>query len=364
VKHLIATMVTSRAYQMPAVARTGEPPARDYVFAGPEVRRLTAEQFGDAIGLITGEWSVNPGPPRPPTGPRAKTASDAVSTGVYGREWRAASTRLSRSLGRPIRDQVISVRASQSTTLQALELVNGDLLIRWLMRGAKRMIGELQPEPLSLFNAPVAGRNPSARSFDIDVTAASRLWLIVTDTGSNAPERVLPAWTQAELVTADGAATPLSALKPVEASGTRPDPTSGTAGRVAVKAPSTLVYDISGKGFTRFRGTVDIDNSRTEVGSTLNPAVRFFVFDTAPNMERLVPPAPEPPLPSLPAVASPAQAVDRVFWHALGRAPSAAERKIAEGAIADPSRPGHVSADALADLLWAVMMKPEFQLIY
>ena len=364
VKHLIATVLSSRAYQMPAVARTSEPPARDYVFTGPEVRRLTAEQFGDAIGSITGEWSVNPGPPRPASGPRAKTASDSVSAGVYGREWRAASTRLTRAIGRPIRDQVISVRASQATTLQALELVNGDLLTRWLMRGAKRMIGELPSEPFSLFNAPVAGRNPSARAFDIDVSAASRLWLIVTDTGSNAPERVLPVWTGAEFVRADGTYVVMSELKPVESSGVRADTSASPPWRVPITAPSTLVYDISGKGFTRFRGTVDIDNSRTEVGSTLNPAVRFFVFDTPPNMERLVPPAPEPPLPAARAVSTPAEAVDRVFWHALGRAPSAAERKVAESAIADPSRPGRVSADALADLLWAVMVKPEFQLIY
>jgi hypothetical protein len=35
----------------------------------------------------------------------------------------------------------------------------------------------------------------------------------------------------------------------------------------------------------------------------------------------------------------------------------------ARTAIEDPARKGHISAEALADLLWAVMMKPEFQLI-
>jgi hypothetical protein len=63
-------------------------------------------------------------------------------------------------------------------------------------------------------------------------------------------------------------------------------------------------------------------------------------------------------------VTSVADAIDRVFLHALGRAPSAAERRLASSAIADPSRPGRVSADGLADLLWALLMKPEFQLIY
>ena len=52
--------MTSRAYQMPAVTRTAEPPARGYVFDGPEIRRLTAEQFADAIGAVTGEWEIDP----------------------------------------------------------------------------------------------------------------------------------------------------------------------------------------------------------------------------------------------------------------------------------------------------------------
>ena len=56
-KRLIATIVSSKAYQLRAVPRIGEQP-RDYVFRGPEIRRLTAEQFGDAIGAITGDWNV------------------------------------------------------------------------------------------------------------------------------------------------------------------------------------------------------------------------------------------------------------------------------------------------------------------
>jgi hypothetical protein len=56
--------------------------------------------------------------------------------------------------------------------------------------------------------------------------------------------------------------------------------------------------------------------------------------------------------------------VDRVFWYALMRPPSAEERAIAESGLRDPVRAGRVSADGLADLLWAVLMKPEFQLIY
>jgi hypothetical protein len=332
---------------------------------------LTAEQFADAIGTITGEWGVGRGGGggggaqpaaggRGATGPR--TDSEPNTSGVYAREFRTNSSRLSRALGRPIRDQVTSVRATDATTLQALELVNGDILTRWLMRGARRMIGELPPDPPSLFTAAVGGRNLQPRRFDADISRASKLWLIVSDAGSNAPERVLPVWTEAELIGPTGA-VPLSSLIPLDGSDLRRGDAAALT-RVPVKNGSTLVYDITGRGFTRLRGSLDVDNPRADIGSTLNPQLRFFIFDVEPNMARLVPPAPELPLPGRPPVTSVRAIVDYVFWSALGRAPSSPERIAAETAIADPARPGRASADAVADLLWAVLMKPEFQLIY
>jgi hypothetical protein len=115
-------------------------------------------------------------------------------------------------------------------------------------------------------------------------------------------------------------------------------------------------------------------------GSTLNPALRFFVFAAEPNMNRLLPPSPDVPMPAAAPVTTVPGVVDRIFWSALGRAPSVTERRTAEAAIADPldsargrapdvardrpSRSGKPSAAAVADLLWAVLMKPEFQLVY
>ena len=365
-KHLIATIINSRAYQMPAVPRTAEAPARNYAFRGPEIRRLTAEQLADAIGTITGEWSVLSGGQMGSGGGGGKgppADSDSPTSGVYVREYRNNSSQLTRALGRPIRDQVTSIRAVEATTLQSLELVNGEILTGWLTRGARRMIGELPADPLSLFNGSVAGRYAQPRAFDADVSRASRLWLIVADTGSNAPERVLPAFVKAEFAGPTGA-VPLSSLTPIDGSGLRGGGGTASPDRVPVKNSSRLVYDISGKGFTRFRGSLDVDNPRADIGSTLNPQLRFFIFDQEPNMARLLPPAAGMPLPGPVPVTTVGAVVDRVFWSALGRAPSASEREVAEAAITDRTRPGKASPDAVADLLWAVLMKPEFQLIY
>lgn len=372
-KHLIATLLRSRAYQMPSVAREGELSARGYVFAGPEVRRMTAEQFADAIGAITGEWSVyaaggqGSGGRTPPGSP---VPSMATTYGRYAREWRVASSDLTRALGRPVRDQVISTRSGHASTLQGLELVNGEILARWLTRGARRLAGELPPEPPSLYNRTFAGRSPSPSPFEIDVSNAARLWLVVQDNGSNVPEALEPAWAQAEFV-GSGGSTPLSALSPVDGTaaslrkGTGPVRVADSDGTgVRVANPSMLVYDIAGRGFTRFRGIIGLENRTNDIGATLNPQLRFYVFDAAPNMERLLPPAPGSPLPEPEAMTTVAQAIDRVFRHALGRAPSPAERRLAEDALRDPARGERPSAEGLADLLWAILMKPEFQLIY
>jgi hypothetical protein len=299
-KRLIGTIAKSRAYQAPLAPR-----------------RLTAEQFSDAIAAITGDWHVY----QPSNGP-----------GLYSRDWHVPADPLTRALGRPIRDQVYTTRDNAATTLQALELVNGETLTHWLNRGAKKMLGQLPPEPVALYMRQVTNKAATLPTFDVDVSKASKVWLVVQDIGSYSPEKVQAVWANAEWVGPSGA-VPLGSLP--------------------VKTPSTTVIDIAGKGYTRLRGAVGIENQ--EVTSDLNPRIRFFVFDRQPTMDRLTAVAPETPLPFAP-VKSAREAVDRVFWYALSRAPSADERAAAEKVAGTP--------EGLADLLWAVLMKPEFQYVY
>jgi hypothetical protein len=49
---------------------------------------------------------------------------------------------LMRSLGRPHRDQVVTSRPGELTTLQAIDLSNGDILAGYLSRGAKRLVNQ------------------------------------------------------------------------------------------------------------------------------------------------------------------------------------------------------------------------------
>jgi hypothetical protein len=345
-KFLIAEIVSSRTYQMVAVSRSDVSPHK-YVFNGPEVRRVTAEEMADAIGAITGEWhTVQP----EAAGSRK---NNVPLPAEYSRDWHVAATSFTRALGRPIRDQVYSTRETDATTLQALEVVNGETLTHWLLRGARKMTGQLPPEPASIFDHPLSNKG-GPYPFDVDITGATHLYLLVQDTGSYSPEKVEAIWDRAELVSPAGVKL-LSELRPLDPAGLR----EGGTG-IRVKTPSQLAYDISGKGFTRLRGSAHIEN--VEITSDLNPDIRFLIFKQQPDPDRLTPVAAETPLEPGPVLRRPAEAVDRVFNYALGRAPSPEERRTATSAIADPS--GNISPEGLADLLWAVLVKPEFQLIY
>ena len=58
-KFTMEQIMTSRAYQMPAV-NGSEREEKEFVFRGPLVRRMSAEQFVDAIATLTGNWKKSP----------------------------------------------------------------------------------------------------------------------------------------------------------------------------------------------------------------------------------------------------------------------------------------------------------------
>ena len=111
IKRLIATIVASKTYQMRAVARPDGPPAH-YSFRGPELRRLTAEQFADAIATVTGDWHIARPRPAPPAPAAAAAAATEAAQHGYGPcerqgcgrrsvfQWHEVARRLLRRAGR------------------------------------------------------------------------------------------------------------------------------------------------------------------------------------------------------------------------------------------------------------------------
>jgi len=339
-KFLLERILTSQAYQLPA-PRLANKEDKNYTFRGPLERRLTAEQFADAVSSITGEWRV--------------LAPVKAGTGTYVREWRLKSSPLTRALGRPIRDQVFTERDSEATTLQALELVNGETLAGLIHRGAKRILGELPPAPANLFDS--GEMRSGGAVIDVDISGARQLRLLIEDVDSYDPSRVIAGWADAELVS-PGGVTRLAELE-TKSKLTRGSLRIGNqtyADAVITAAPSELVYDIAGRGFTRFRATAGLDEKcRTD---EINPRIRFFVFTEEPDRRQLVRVAPERPVAAPRVERDPEALVTRIYRHALGRDPGAEERKTALEFLSPK-----LTSEGLEDLLWSVFLSPEFQFI-
>ena len=132
-KKLIYTIVTSKTYQLPStsVKEAEDIMASTYKFTGMVRRRLTAEQFADAISL-----SFNP--MYGDTSMVSKLLPERVnSKPPFVRAALVKNDPFLTALGRPNRETVSTSRTSQANLLQALELTNGDKFTRTLKRGAK-----------------------------------------------------------------------------------------------------------------------------------------------------------------------------------------------------------------------------------
>lgn len=180
-RHLMARILTSKAYQLPIDHAYDKD--EDYVFRGPLARRLSAEQFLDSIYSITGVWGEDN---------RFNVPHESDQYRGKVRAWRAASTPLTKALGRPSRDQVVLRREEQPTTLQSLEINNGEVFYNLLQRATNGVPGirYAAPEHLTnmmyrraLLREPTAeekavalellGQNPTRESL------ADLLWAIV-----------------------------------------------------------------------------------------------------------------------------------------------------------------------------------------
>jgi hypothetical protein len=344
-QYLLRLLMTSHAYQMPALV-SHERPDRPYVFRGPLVRRLTAEQFADSVSITTGQWRTLP----------------KDNNAIRVRDWELKASSLTLALGRPVRDQVFTTRDNRATTFQALELVNGELLTNTLQRGSLRLLGELPPAPVNLFDSGPMRKGSAA--FDIDISHARELWLLTQDAGSYDPTRTIAGWQDVQVSGPNGTIklkdlTTLSHF--IEDSLRAEDADLGKGIVTPLGAP--LFYPIRSLGLTRIHGRVVVDDRSRP--ADIGGSVRFFVFDAKPDPERLVKIVGEPPAPLPLPVKTVDEAIHRFNQQLLAREPTAKEMVIARTFFIAP---GHqtprLEPAALQDFLWSLFMHPDFQYLY
>jgi hypothetical protein len=108
------------------------------------------------------------------------------------------------------------------------------------------------------------------------------------------------------------------------------------------------------------RAKVGIDEAsqRNDIG----PQIRFFVFGERPDNRQLTKVTGERPVPfDLPS-RSRNGLVQWTYQYLLSRSPSEKETQVAREFLTTPGE-SKIPADGLEDLLWSVLLSPEFQFI-
>jgi hypothetical protein len=181
VKHVLETICTSEAYGAATPAVEGQPQGGEYVFKGPLPRRMTAEQFTDAVWQLTGTA------PEKPDGKVERGESAPMVRAVL-----VKCTPLMAALGRPNRDQVVTSRPVDLTTLEAIRLANEQSLSDEFAAGGRRILADRGVDAdrilgwmfaAALSRPPTAGESAAARELlgatPTAESVADCLWAVV-----------------------------------------------------------------------------------------------------------------------------------------------------------------------------------------
>ena len=152
-KHLLEQICTSEAYGAVTPAVEGQSQGSDYVFRGPLPRRMTAEQLTDALWQLTDAAPAKPDADVERVRPDPAGLAGATGPQTMVRAVLMKCTPLMASLGRPNRDQVVTSRPTDLTTLEAIQLANEQALFETFSVGGRRWLAEHGADPAALAEA-------------------------------------------------------------------------------------------------------------------------------------------------------------------------------------------------------------------
>jgi hypothetical protein len=380
-KRTMKLILTSRAYQLPAVSMDEQKHA-DYVFTGPAVRRMSAEQFRDALGTLTGVWFETPAAQFDFS---AGSAEEQFKSDLMPKKARwiwSETAAAQRALPE-------TVYFWKSFTLEAVPeeafvVASCDNSFTLYVNGAKALSGKDFTQPnfanirahlragsntltVSAINhrpdnsAPTADQPPQESEAN---PAGFILYVRLRDHGQVLDFATDASWTWSKKK-ADGWESPGFA------------PADGQAAAELGEA-SVAPWSLDKK----LLSTMSVAQVHGEVRSSLVPSDPLAVALGRPPREQLltVRPSAATTLQALELTngetlakvvkrgaekvlahppSSNADLVNGLYAKALGRRPSSVELKLADELLGQPASREHVE-----DLLWALAMLPEFQLIY
>ncbi len=369
-KRTIETIVLSRAYQLPAVPLADEN-AKEYVFAGPGIKRMTAEQFVDAVSTVSGVWSGKV---------EAKLTDSAERYAKAKWIWNDREASKAAAPGKLYFRKTFDLKNAPGG--KATALVAADNTFELFVNGKSVAKGEdafNKPVAIDVLPYLVAGKNVVAAIAEntSDKPNPAGFWLSLEMNGAakGGKRAEIYSNTTWKMATTRPAATQPAAN---EAS----DWTS-VAFDDSAWPKAVYVADVTGAPWNLAAGLpneAEIDRSR-ESRAALCAATPLTTALGRPNRDvvNTVRPSAATTLIALELTnggtltdmlaqgakkmatskdVNADELVNQIFQRAMGRSPTAQEAAIAKETI----RP-NVKEDGVEDLLWAVVMLPEFQLI-
>ena len=377
-KQSLRLIVTSRAYQARPVSRGKDDGQGAYVFRGPRAKRMTAEQFSDTVWQITGTaprgWDapVRRGAPMP----------EAVQSGTLRSRWiREAALEGEQVKGRV--SAVQQVLKWEQKPVKATGIVVSSSEVRVFVNGSEvkapvlRTFGSVSE--LRLGGQLVAGENTVVVATKVvgrEVGAPVRLEMEVVFPGGKTE------WVVSDESWQSGVGVSEDSLKAGTKPGSkRPGHFSGAKGW----RPVQVSEGVGGEAFSEGRLKRDLAWALQE-----QPPARASVLKSdllmrtlgRPNRDQIVTSRPQD-LSTLEALdlsageklnqmiaagakrlmprfegRSSEEVVGSIYQQALCRRPTEGEKRAALEILGE--RP---SAAAMEDLLWAMVVQPEFQLV-
>jgi mono/diheme cytochrome c family protein len=379
-RFLLERIVTSRAYQMPAV-NLGEADGHQFVFRGPAVRRLSAEQFRDALAALTGIGYSSPAADIARSESEEKrfalpipvqwiwndpNAADKAKAGhVYFRKTVQFASVPEDATAVVVCDNSFTLFVNGHQVGSGSEFKNAFVfdLRPWLKRGENVFAVDavnLLPDgsPPTPEKAKPGTENPAGLLFYArlrhlnderkkrDDFASDSSWLCSDQKQNNweKTEFVADTWTQAVKlgdpgmlpwrVTKSYLTTKLAAAYPGQ----------NRAALVAADPLMTALGRPNREQVVTTRPTVATTLQALEMtnGGTLADLLKRGAQNLLTD-----------------SVAAKGNLIPSLYEKALGRKPTGPELQLARDLVGKPAQPAGVE-----DLLWAVTMLPEFQLIY
>ena len=360
-KKLMACICASKAYQSQAEVIRDDGGAAPYRYVGPRARRLTAEQFVDAVWQLTGtaprSFDARIGTRGPAAAPAAEPAARWIWTdaGAMPAAGARASFRTTFDLAAPPTSAWAIVTADNGYTFY----VNGALAqagTEWTSPDRVSLSGRLRKganEFVVVATNGGSGPNPAALWLEARIhDATGGLRVIASDAGwqwsSSVPDakgsfaRSVTNWLPAVVLPGQGAwQSGESALRAALAD----------AGGARMVRASLMKCDMLQRALGR-PNREQIVSMRPSDLTTLEAMDlnngRLLDGWLAAGAQRMLPEA----------AADRDEFVRGLYRHALSREPTRRERSLAKDALGDAP-----TAARVQDLLWALLMLPEFQLV-